>query len=101
MPVATTPPREYKLISADGHLNEPGDLWTSRVPAALRDRVPRIEHFPEHGGDAWVIEGFDVPHPFGWGVAAGRRPDDMREWLAFDEIQPGGYDPKARVAEMD
>src|SRR5262249_33898095 len=75
--------------------------WRSRVPAALRDRVPRIEHFPDQGGDAWVIEGFGVPHPFGWGAAAGRRPDDMREWLCFDEIQPGSYDAKARVEEMD
>jgi predicted TIM-barrel fold metal-dependent hydrolase len=101
MATDTIPSREYKLISADGHLNEPGDLWTSRVAAALRDRVPRIEHFEEYGGDAWVIEGFDVPHPFGWGAAAGRPRDDMREWLRFDEIQPGGYDPVARVKEMD
>jgi len=23
----------YHLISADSHINEPADLWTSRVPA--------------------------------------------------------------------
>ena len=45
----------YQLISADSHVNEPPDLWLDRVPAALRDRAPRIEHFDE--GDAWVIEG--------------------------------------------
>ena len=30
--------RQYKLISADGHLNEPGDLWTSRVPEKYKDQ---------------------------------------------------------------
>ena len=31
---------KYKLISADGHLNEPRDVWTSRVAKKDRDRVP-------------------------------------------------------------
>ena len=39
------PTLQYRLISADSHVNEPPDLWTSRVPAALRDRAPRIESF--------------------------------------------------------
>jgi hypothetical protein len=28
----------YQLIDADSHINEPPDLWTSRVPAKFRDR---------------------------------------------------------------
>ena len=47
--------REYRLISADSHVNEPPDLWTERVPAAMRDRAPRIEHFDE--GDECVRDG--------------------------------------------
>lgn len=31
-----------KVIDTDTHLTEPADLWTSRAPAAYRDRVPRI-----------------------------------------------------------
>ena len=42
----------HHLISADSHINEPADLWTSRVAAKWRDRVPRVESFDE--GDAWV-----------------------------------------------
>jgi hypothetical protein len=45
----------YHLISADSHVNEPPDLWPSRVPEYYRDRVPRIERFEQ--GDAWIIEG--------------------------------------------
>jgi hypothetical protein len=33
----------HHLISADSHINEPADLWTSRVAAKWRDRVPRVE----------------------------------------------------------
>ena len=43
--------RRYRLISADGHFNEPGSLWVDRVPAAMKDRAPRMERFDE--GDAW------------------------------------------------
>jgi hypothetical protein len=53
----------YRLISGDSHVNEPGDLWTERVPVAMRDRAPRIQSFDE--GDAWVIEGVKEPINFG------------------------------------
>jgi len=46
--------RRYRLISSDSHVNEPPGVWIDRVPAALRDRAPRMEHFPE--GDAWIID---------------------------------------------
>lgn len=29
-----------KIIDGDAHITEPADLWVSRVPATLRDRVP-------------------------------------------------------------
>ena len=91
--------RRYRLISADSHVNEPPDLWTSRVPAALRDRAPRIERFPE--GDAWVIEGVGEPVNFGWNACAGLDPEDMEGWTRFEDTRRGGWDPAARVAEMD
>jgi predicted TIM-barrel fold metal-dependent hydrolase len=96
---AATTTRDYKLISADGHLNEPGDLWTSRVPAEHRDRVPRIERFER--GDGWVMEEAPGARPFGWGAAAGRPPDQLDEWIRFEDLNPGSYDPAARLREMD
>ena len=33
---------DYKLISADSHVSEPPDLWTSRVDKRYRDRAPRL-----------------------------------------------------------
>jgi predicted TIM-barrel fold metal-dependent hydrolase len=89
----------YRLISGDSHVNEPPDLFVSRVPAAFRDRVPRIEHFTE--GDGWVIEGASDPINFGMNACAGQPPGQLRGWVRFEDIRPGGYDPAARLVEMD
>jgi predicted TIM-barrel fold metal-dependent hydrolase len=93
--------RRYRLISADSHVNEPPGLWIDRVPAALKDRAPRMEHFPEYGGDAWVLEGVTDPINFGMNACAGLEPEDMKSWVRFEDIRRGGYDPAARVGEMD
>ena len=89
----------YKLISTDGHLNEPRDVWTSRVATKHRDLVPKVESLPE--GDAWVFPGYDVSLPFSWGATAGRDPADMGPWCRYEDINPGSYDPLARVSEME
>jgi predicted TIM-barrel fold metal-dependent hydrolase len=90
---------EYRLISADSHLTEPGDLWTSRVAAKYRDRVPHIVHLPE--GAAWVMEGVPKPIAFGFTVCAGNRPEDMRDWMPIEEMRSGGWDPAKRLDELD
>jgi predicted TIM-barrel fold metal-dependent hydrolase len=91
--------RRYRLISADSHVNEPGDLWLDRVPAAMRDRAPRIERFEE--GDAWVIEGVKDPINFGMNACAGLEPEQQKGWVRFEEMRRGGYDPAVRLTEMD
>jgi predicted TIM-barrel fold metal-dependent hydrolase len=91
--------RDYKLISADGHLMGPGDLFTSRVAEKYRDRVPRIERLEEY--DAWVIPGHPPRGSFGWGACAGNAPNEMFSEVRFEDIRPGNYDPKARCAELD
>ena len=89
----------YHLISADSHVNEPADLWVSRVAAKFRDRVPRVERFEQ--GDAWVIEGLDGPMPIGLNACAGQDPRLRQNWVRFDEIRTGGWDPAARVQEIE
>jgi predicted TIM-barrel fold metal-dependent hydrolase len=91
--------REYQLISADSHLTEPGDLWTSRVDRRYRDRVPRMVHLPE--GAAWVMEGVPTPIAFGFTVCAGNRPEDLRDWMRIEEMRSGGWDPARRLEELD
>jgi predicted TIM-barrel fold metal-dependent hydrolase len=91
--------REYRLISADSHVNEPGDLWTARVPSAFRERAPRIESFAQ--GDAWVIEGVADPINFGMNACAGLAPEEMHGWTRFGDMRRGGHDPAVRLEEMD
>lgn len=39
---------EGSYLSADGHVVEPADLWTTRMDKRFRDRAPRIESRPEN-----------------------------------------------------
>lgn len=89
----------YHLISADSHVNEPADLWVSRVASKFQDRVPRVERFEQ--GDAWVIEGLDGPMPIGLNACAGQDPRLRQNWVRFDEIRSGGWDPAARSKEIE
>jgi hypothetical protein len=54
MPEAT-PIEDLAIIDVDAHISEPHDLWTSRAPAAYRDRVPHVTQVD--GERAWVVDG--------------------------------------------
>lgn len=91
--------RQYNIVSADDHVQEPGDTWTKRVPAKLRDRAPRIEHGPD--GDAWVIEG-KRGRTIGMEVQAGRKFEEYRDHgETYDSMRKGCWDPRARLEDMD
>ena len=88
----------YQLISADSHINEPPDLWTSRVRAQFKARAPRIERLEK--GDAWIMEGSPTPINFGNNANGGLPPEQRSAWMRFDEIRRGGFDPRARLLEQ-
>ena len=49
---------DHPLISCDDHLDLnqlPTDLWTSRLPAHLKDRGPKVEMVD--GRMTWMCEG--------------------------------------------
>lgn len=48
--------RHYEVISGDGHLEVPPELWVRHVPERWRDRAPRLVRLPD-GGDGWIVEG--------------------------------------------
>jgi hypothetical protein len=69
---------EYQLISADDHLDIrffPKDLFTSRVPAELKGRVPHVvatdneRYKPEDGMWDWVVDDKSIA-PWGCYTAA-------------------------------
>ncbi len=41
------------------------------------------------------------PINFGMNACAGLDPEEMKGWVRFDDIRRGGYDPAARLEEMD
>ena len=45
----------FKLVSADSHIAEPGDLWIKRIDRRFLDRAPRI--LTTNEGDFFVIDG--------------------------------------------
>jgi len=96
-------PASAKLMSADDHLIEPPHLWVDRVPAAHRDRCPRVVEV-ENGREAWLYEDELTFVMMGSCRALDGFPPtgDARTGSArFDEIRPGCYDPVERLNDMD
>src|SRR5581483_2650462 len=88
-----------RLISADSHVNPPKDLWTRNPPAAMRERVPRVQS-TEHG-DFWIVDE-KISGAIGLDASAGRKPEDFKPTgLGYKDMRPGSYDPEARLADMD
>lgn len=93
--------RTYKVISADGHVETPPDVWVKYVPKEYQDRAPRLIHLPE-GGEGWVIEGQPLLHN-GQNITAGK-PIRFRNDTYFNDdgsAATGAGDAKQRLQEQD
>ena len=106
-----------KIISVDDHVVEPPDLWTERLPKKYLDRGPRVVrdnakfHFEggvfsyEKGGDDgepcdwWLYDDLVYPFPK-LSAAIGFENLDVTP-TTFDEIRPGCWIQKDRLADMD
>lgn len=88
-----------RMISADSHINEPPDLWTSRAPQSLADQVPRVVGLPE--GDAWMLVPGGSTQVVGASAVAGRRPEDFAKPVFYREMRAGSFDPAARMEDQD
>jgi predicted TIM-barrel fold metal-dependent hydrolase len=96
--------REYRLISADGHVVEHPDMWTKYLPKKFADRAPKLVK-DEKGGDAWQLVPGTTPMPLGLVTNAGKwgkRYEEL-EWLGstYDTIMKGAFEGKARLDEQD
>ncbi|HEY7067765.1 MAG TPA: amidohydrolase family protein [Chloroflexota bacterium] len=89
------------LISADSHVLEPADLWATRLPVAYRERAPRV--FYDEARDSWMFGCAEVPpQAIAASFVAGVAPDDLpaANQAGYAAARPGGWDPKARLADM-
>lgn len=107
------------LVDLDAHVVEPPDVWSSRLPRRYQDVGPRIELLPD--GHARMVGGAYVEAPgtegplVAWWCyedhrasvkrtisAAGYAADDVQlRGVTYDDMRPGCWQPKARLADMD
>jgi len=117
----TTPVEIPKIISVDDHVVEPPHVWDRWLPAAYRDRAPRIERrgiagmrhvgggayeqvfdddAPEQA-DCWVYEDLVYIHKRHVAAVGYARDEMTMTPMTYEEMRPGCYDPVARVADNE
>src|SRR5437870_2965238 len=93
----------YNVIDADGHVLEPIDLWDHYIDPAFRDRRPQ-RFIDTDGKDRLKIDGKAFGGKKGLGAlgAIGARDGVVcDDTLAYEEGRRGGFDPHARIPDMD
>src|SRR5258708_1451840 len=103
VPTMTIDLSPTKVIDADTHLTERHDLWTSRAPAGMKDRMPHVADVD--GIATWVVEGAVLGRAGAGGVVGrdkekGRSFEALYEWT-IDKIHEAAYDPVARLEIRD
>ena len=92
--------KDIKIIDVDTHLTEKGDLWTSRMPASMKDRTPYMKR--EGAMDYWFI-GDKLISPAGASVIDKDRNKRLGRLSIprVEDIHPAAYDVKERLKFMD
>ena len=86
----------YGLISAESHVVEPPDLFSSRLAAGLKDKAPK----PAAGGRGWEFEGLEpVALPACASTGSGYRHalHGNGKPVSFDDVLPSAMDPAERL----
>ncbi len=95
---------DIRVISADSHMTEPGDLWVKRLDRKYRDHAPQVVKKETSGASVsgaplvFVGPGF---HPLTVAAvfAAGRSGEELREHMkhGYEAARPSGWDPVERL----
>jgi len=81
-------------------VNEPPDLWQTRVPAKWKPRAPKVLRTDR--GDVWSFDEGKRLRPLGLTATAGLSYLDYRpSGITYEEMRPGSFDTKARLADLD
>ena len=106
---------DLKIISTDDHVIEPPDLWTSRLPSALRDQGPHVVRrrirlegqgrfsYDEHGdwSDIWIYEDLQLPVTLPTASAGWAKKELANVPILFEDMRPGCFKPQDRLLDMD
>jgi predicted TIM-barrel fold metal-dependent hydrolase len=118
--VASTGATLPRIVSVDDHVVEPPHVWNRWLPARYRDRGPKVERrgigsmhhigggqyeqtFDPDGpqADCWVFEDLVYIHKRHVAAVGFDRDDMSMSPITYDEMRPGCYEPKARIADME
>ena len=99
--------RDYKAIDSDGHVLEPGDLWTKYLEAKYKDRGPAILVRPD-GREVFRVEDDNIldlaersEDAFSMAGGLGMREGIKPSSISYYSGRAGGFDPHARIPDMD
>ncbi len=88
------------IVDCDTHFTEPPDLWTSRAPASLRDRMPVLRTVD--GQTAWFLDG-ELWASLGGNTIEQGMGKVLGEHILqpFETIDPAAWRVEDRLALMD
>jgi uncharacterized protein len=88
------------VVDCDSHWTEPPDLWTSRAPVGLRDRMPHVVE--QNGMQIWRVGDLTLG-PIGLSVVkrGGEKAFGKLFLPHIDQLHPASYDPHARLEMLD
>ncbi len=96
--------RAYNIVDADGHVLEPLDLWDRYIDPKFRDRAPKLIKDTD-GKERLVIEeqvlGSAQAGLGGAGAVGARQGVVASNTMEYKEGRKGGFDPHARIPDMD
>ena len=92
-----------RLLSADNHIVEPPDLWTSRIESKYQDVAPRIES--REDADYWIVGDNLSVGSVGNATHPGERytaknPHEISVDDRFEAVRKGAYDPDEALKDM-
>lgn len=98
----------YRVIDADGHVLEPPDLWSNYIEPRFRESAPRLVSNSE-GAEILQIGATELTDngpgrrrvKVGATGAIGAREGNVSVHIKYAEGRPGGFDPHARIIDMD
>ena len=89
----------YNIIDVDTHVTESPDLWTSRAPERMRDKVPRIETAAD-GSLTWHVGGESLLANPGMTATAGVG-NMQNPPKTYEDMHPGAHNAAERLKYMD
>jgi uncharacterized protein len=103
--------QKLETIDSDGHVLEPGDMWEQYIEPKYRDRCIKLFQDKEGNDLLRIDEGLilsltpskDDYRSFGASGAIGSRDGSVKEAykMKYADGMRGGFDPLARIPDMD